>query len=78
MNVQELIDILQKLPKSSMVVVDGYEGGVDGVNCVTNEIIYLDVNKDDSIFGEHEIHDRHSNYGNKYQTADAVHIRCVR
>lgn len=76
MNVQELINILEKLPRSSMVVVEGYEGGVCEVQEVTDEVIYLNVNKDSSIFGPHELDEPHSRYyEDGYEAANAVYIK---
>lgn len=39
MTVRELIELLQKVPQDSMVVVPGYEGGYDNPKITTSTLI---------------------------------------
>jgi hypothetical protein len=54
MNVQQLIDMLSEYPKDSMVVVNGYEGGVSEVTDASKCMLRLHVH-DTWFYGEHEI-----------------------
>jgi len=55
MKVKELIQILQELDQEALVVVSGYEGGVNESNAVEYCTIALDVNPDKWYYGRHEI-----------------------
>lgn len=61
MTVSELIEELRKLPQNSMVVVNGYEGGVKSVDFVDETVVALNVNTE-WYYGEHEIYDREREY----------------
>jgi len=54
MNVSELIEELKKCNPNAMVIVSGYEGGVDEVNSVNNTTIKLNQN-DEWYYGKHEL-----------------------
>ena len=56
MTVSELIEVLEGLPKNDMVVVRGYEGGVDEVVELEQARIALNVNEEWS-YGAHELLD---------------------
>jgi len=64
MKVKDLIQELQKLDPETLVVVAGYEGGVDEVKNITQYKIELDAYKDWAFFGDHcaleDIEDRYS------------------
>lgn len=64
MKVKDLIQELQKLDPELLVVVAGYEGGVDEVKNITQYKIELDAHKDWAFFGDHcaleDIEDRYS------------------
>jgi hypothetical protein len=64
MKVKELIQELQKLDPELLVVVAGYEGGVDELKNITQYKIELDAHKDWAFFGDHraldDIEDRYS------------------
>ena len=64
MNVKDLIQELQKLDPETLVVVAGYEGGVDEVKSLTQYKIELDAHKGWAFFGNHcaleDIEDRYS------------------
>jgi hypothetical protein len=53
MKVKELIQELQKLDPELLVVVAGYEGGVDEVKNLTQYKIELDAYKDWAFYGDH-------------------------
>lgn len=53
MNVKELIKELKKLPQDLMVVINGYEGGVDEFGTIKKIRIDLNVN-DEWYYGSHE------------------------
>ena len=73
MTVKELIQSLEKLPKENMVVIRGYEGGVDEVTDLENARIELDVNKEWN-YGSHELLDpRDNDDGNNI--IEAVYLR---
>jgi hypothetical protein len=55
MKVKELIEILQKLDPELLVVVRGYEGGVDEVNNIYLCNVELDSNAGIEYYGKHEI-----------------------
>lgn len=54
MNVQQLIEKLSEYPKDSMVVVNGYEGGVSEVDTLSGCKLMLNVNSA-WYYGAHEI-----------------------
>ena len=54
MKVKELIQILAELDPEAIVVVSGYEGGVDDVDYVVEHSVALNVNQQ-SYLGKHEI-----------------------
>jgi hypothetical protein len=56
MNVQQLIDMLNEYPKDSMVVVNGYEGGVSEVGSMSECRLRLNVNTA-WYYGCHEMKD---------------------
>ena len=56
MTVSEIIEVLDGLPKNDMVVVRGYEGGVDEVVELEQARIALNVNEEWS-YGAHELLD---------------------
>jgi hypothetical protein len=64
MKVKDLIQELQKLDPETLVVVAGYEGGVDEVKNLTQYKIELDAHKGWWFFGDHraldDIEDRFS------------------
>lgn len=64
MKVKDLIQELQKLDPELLVVVAGYEGGVDEVKNLTQYKIELDAHKDWAFYGDHsalyDIEDRFS------------------
>lgn len=60
MTVSELIEVLEKLPKDDMVVVRGYEGGVDEIVELEQARIALNVNEEWS-YGAHELLDPRDN-----------------
>jgi hypothetical protein len=55
MKVKELIEILQKLDPELLVVIRGYEGGVDKVNNIHFCNVELDSNAGIEYYGKHEI-----------------------
>ena len=55
MNVQQLIEELQKYPPEMRVIVDGYEGGYSDLESLKTKQIRLNVhNKDEWWFGLHD------------------------
>lgn len=54
MKVKELIEELSKLSQDAMVVVSGYEGGVNEMHIVSSKIVQLNVNTS-WYYGNHEI-----------------------
>lgn len=54
MKVKKLIQILAELDPEAIVVVSGYEGGVEDIDYVKEHRVALNVNKQ-SYFGKHEI-----------------------
>jgi len=55
MNVRELILKLREFDGDLMVVVDGYEGGVNELKQVLPEEIVLNVHEEYGYFGKHEL-----------------------
>ena len=56
MTVAELIENLQNLPSNHLVVIRGYEGGVDEVTDLEETKVVLDVNQEWN-YGSHELLD---------------------
>ncbi len=56
MTVSELIEMLQKMPQDHMVVIRGYEGGVDEVTELEKTRVILEVNAEWN-YGSHELLD---------------------
>ena len=56
MTVAELIKNLQSLPSDHLVVIRGFEGGVDEVTDLEETKVILDVNQDWN-YGSHELLD---------------------
>jgi hypothetical protein len=54
--VNQLIERLQKMPQEHMVVIRGFEGGVDEVTELEEARIELDVNEEWN-YGSHELLD---------------------
>ena len=73
MTVAELIENLQNLPSDHMVVIRGYEGGVDEVTDLESAKIILDVNKEWN-YGSHELLDPRDRSEGEDIT-DAVYLR---
>jgi hypothetical protein len=72
MKVKELIERLQALDPELMVVTNGYEGGVDDVDCLVTEKVALNVNTE-WYYGKHEaIYGQDSHEGK--EIVDAVRI----
>lgn len=63
MKVKELIEALNLLNPELMVVIDGYEGGVNEADMVEVVPVALDVN-DEWYYGQHEVvdHDEEARY----------------
>lgn len=53
MNVAELIELLNKQPSTMRVVMDGYEGGIEDIDCIKQIPILLNKN-DEWYYGPHE------------------------
>ena len=64
MNVGQLIEQLKQLDPEAMVVVRGYEGGVNEVVSHTVCKIAIDANKGEWYFGRHEVMDDENPVGN--------------
>lgn len=74
MKVKELIEKLQALPPDMMVIVDGYEGGVNETSDVAVETIALNVNQE-WYYGAHDTveEDEQDNYPGK-ERVQAVRV----
>jgi hypothetical protein len=70
MNVGQLIEELKHLDPNLMVVVRGYEGGVNEVVSHTVCNIAIDANKNESYYGRHEV----MNKTTKVPTVKAVNL----
>tara|TARA_R110000824_G_scaffold31704_4_gene102922 strand:+ start:563 stop:793 length:231 start_codon:yes stop_codon:yes gene_type:complete len=71
--VAELIENLQNLPQDHIVVIRGYEGGVDEVTDLEKTRVILDVNEEWN-YGSHELLDpRDKSDGD--DIGDAVYLR---
>jgi hypothetical protein len=76
MKVKELIEILQKLDPELLVVVRGYEGGVDEANNVHLCDVELDCNAGIEYYGKHEIlHDGEKPWNENNIVVKAVQLR---
>ena len=73
MTVAELIRNLQNLPQDHMVVIRGYEGGVDEVDEIEEARIALDVN-DEWSYGSHELLDPRDRGGDDNIT-EAIYLK---
>ena len=69
MNVGRLIEKLQSYNPELMVIVSGYEGGVDEVKYTANVKIKLDVHAE-WYYGKHEVADRNDDPFD----CEAIHI----
>ena len=69
MKVKDLIQELQKLDPELLVVVAGYEGGVDELKNLTQYKIELDAYKDWAFFGNHAALD---DIGHRYSLSSTV------
>ena len=69
MKVKDLIQELQKLDPETLVVVAGYEGGVDEVKSLTQYKIGLDAYKDWAFFGDHAALD---DIGHRYSLSSTI------
>ena len=69
MKVKELMEKLQSYDPELMVVVSGYEDGVDEVKYAVNVKIKLDVHTE-WYYGKHEVADRNNNSFD----CEAIHI----
>ena len=54
MNVMDLIKELQRLDGDSMVIINGYEGGVNEVNTLERVVVALNIHTEGWL-GSHEI-----------------------
>jgi hypothetical protein len=74
MNVGELRAHLDGLPGDAMVVVRGYEGGVDEIVEVHHIDVYLNVNPE-GYYGDHEpIDDAYFEDEPRYENADRASV----
>lgn len=73
MTVAELITKLQALDQTMLAMVNGYEGGLDDIESITQERVYLNYHKSISVFGEHEYCDGLEREG-EYEIANAYII----
>lgn len=80
MKVKKLIQILEELNPEAIVVVSGYEGGVNNADYVVEHLVALDVNTE-PYYGSHEIIDLYDSFNKaqypktKYKIEKAVWIR---
>ena len=73
MKVSQLIEKLQSMPQENMVVIRGYEGGVDEVTVLEEARIALDVNEE-WCYGSHELLDERDS-GEGDDISKAVYLR---
>lgn len=73
MTVFELIERLKELDQEAMVVVNGYEGGVNEVGYATEQELALDVNSE-WYYGKHELISHSYKDMNEYKKINAVHL----
>jgi hypothetical protein len=59
MNAGQLIKELRKHNPSKMVVISGYEGGVDAVDVLLEQPIKLNGNKGRDYYGKHDDQSKH-------------------
>lgn len=57
MTIAELIERLKKFDQTSLVIIDGYEGGLEDVERIVEEKIYLNYNLHINVFGPHMVCD---------------------
>jgi len=69
MKVKDLIQELQKLDPELLVVVAGYEGGVDELKNITQYKIELNAYKDWAFFGDHAVLD---DIGHRYSLSSTI------
>ena len=76
MTVQELIAELSKYPAQDIVVLRGYEGGVDEIGCVEQCTIALNVNEEHYL-GSHErlTEDEMDSQYDRFKQVGAVHLK---
>lgn len=75
MTVGELIEKLQQFDPNMLVMVDGYEGGVDELRQVGEREVILNYHKDVWYYGRHEVHGYLlAKEKDKYQTITAVYL----
>lgn len=73
MNVGELIEKLQKVPAHLPVMVDGYEGGLQDLECVIHTRVILNQwGNVPSLFGPHEEASRMGEAEHPYATEAVV------
>ena len=73
MTVFELIERLKELDQEAMVVVNGYEGGVNEVEYVTESELALDVNTA-WYYGKHELVSHSYKDMSEYKKINSVHL----
>ena len=56
MKVKELIEKLQKFDPETLIMVEGYEGGIDYPSEPYSTPVRLNVHTDDWYYGDHELH----------------------
>jgi hypothetical protein len=74
MTVRELMEFLKECDQDSLVVVDGYEGGIANAKTVRSEEVFLDYYKE-SWYGPHIM--ARSNWApvdGKYEKAKVVYL----
>tara|TARA_Y100001963_G_scaffold142128_1_gene211231 strand:+ start:346 stop:666 length:321 start_codon:yes stop_codon:yes gene_type:complete len=71
--VNQLIERLQEMPQDNIVVIRGYEGGVDEVTVLEDVRVELDVNAEWN-YGSHEVLDRRDRSQDENITG-AVYLR---
>ena len=76
MTVAQLIKSLKNQNPDDMVIVNGYEGGVDEIECVRRVEIALNCN-DEWYYGKHEVYrDNDEYYINKFK--DKTKVKAVK
>ena len=78
MKVKELIEQLQLLDQDSIVVISGYEGGVDEVSSAEETTVALNVNSA-WYYGKHEVvengYDKAKYPSSSYKSEKAIHLK---
>lgn len=77
MKVKELIQILQAMDQEALVVVSGYEGGVNDVDHVKEHEVALNVNDGCSYMGKHEVDWNPNYYGYDYPESEYEIVKGV-